>query len=485
MNKFIFTTTLGIAFLLATGLVAVPQTLALKDIELLGKYVFFDKISSPSRMACVTCHQPDTGGTGGVSGVNLHQVAITGANPHTAGSLKPPSNAYATFIVPFEANPAFPTGFRGGAFWNGRSEGRDPFVPPFPGAAEHIGDEVFDTPTQQSLYGQFLGPVADQALNPFGNLVEQNINRQGVCLSVASAKYAPLFQKVWGEPIDCSASGLNKSFKRIAVSLAAWQSSSEVNSFSSKRDIALKGELDGIDIDSTPGAFPLVGLTAQENRGHELFYNTILNPNFSLPITNCALCHSDNPGPPPFGDTGLEPDQTYADSSYHNIGVPPNPEIAGYPVLNEGLAGHTGNPFHLGTQKTPTLRNVDKRPGKGFTKAYTHNGWFKSLESIVHFYNTAFLGGPIPFPPFNIPYEATTAYTFGVKRCPEGIETEKDALANNCWPAPEFDSSSSPLLAIGIIIGDMHLTPEDEAAIVAYLKTFTDTFTPKQPNPYK
>jgi hypothetical protein len=181
----------------------------------------------------------------------------------------------------------------------------------------------------------------------------------------------------------------------------------------------------------------------------------------------------------------VEPFQTYADSSYHNIGVPPNPEIAGYPVLNEGLAGHTGNPFHLGTQKTPTLRNVDKQPGNGFTKAYTHNGWFKSLESIVHFYNTASLGGFNPILNVVVPYENTTAATFGVTRCPPGVATEKDALQHNCWPAPEFDWSSSPLLAIGIIIGDMHLTPDDEAAIVAYLKTFTDTFTPKQPNPYK
>jgi cytochrome c peroxidase len=71
------------------------------DLKLLGKYVFFDTISNPKRMACVTCHDPDTGGRGSVSGVNLHQVAITGANPHTAGSLKPPTNAYASLIAPF------------------------------------------------------------------------------------------------------------------------------------------------------------------------------------------------------------------------------------------------------------------------------------------------------------------------------------------------------------------------------------------------
>jgi hypothetical protein len=40
----------------------------------------------------------------------------------------------------------------------------------------------------------------------------------------------------------------------------------------------------------------------------------------------------------------------------------------------------------MGKMKVPTLRNVDKRPSAGFVKAYGHNGYFKSLESIVRFY---------------------------------------------------------------------------------------------------
>jgi len=41
-----------------------------------------------------------------------------------------------------------------------------------------------------------------------------------------------------------------------------------------------------------------------------------------------------------------------------------------------------------GKHKVPTLRNVDLRPDKKLVKAYGHNGYFKSLEEIVHFYNT-------------------------------------------------------------------------------------------------
>ena len=33
------------------------------------------------------------------------------------------------------------------------------------------------------------------------------------------------------------------------------------------------------------------------------------------------------------------------------------------------------------------MRNVDLRPSPNFVKAYFHNGWAKSLATVVHFYN--------------------------------------------------------------------------------------------------
>jgi cytochrome c peroxidase len=477
----------------------------LSPIELLGKHIFFDNISIPPRQSCSTCHQPWAGWTGGQSQVNLHQVAMTGAHPRRVGTLKPPSNGYASFIGEFQPCVLGVAGYCGGNFWNGRSEGLGPV---FAGATEHIGSEIFYSASEEwvpelyAQYGRYLGPVADQALNPFTNPVEQNISRLGVCWFVLLAKYSKLFEIVWGEPVDVSSDyRVDISYKRIAVSLAAYQSSAEVNSFSSKRDIALQRELDGIDVDDTPGAFPLVGLTAQENYGHALFYGitTTLNPLGKN--ARCSACHADNPTPPPLppgapgppggfppSDTGNEPLQTYADDAYHNIGVPLNPEIPGDPGPDAGLENHTGETGHRGLHKTPTLRNVDKRPWRGFVKAYTHNGWFKSLESIVHFYNTAFVGG-------------ATANAFGVTRCPEGIKTEQEALLCNCWPAPEQPGtpfvppgpggpppgppSGPPAPGWPFLFGDLGLTAEDEAAIVAYLKALTDAYTPKPPKPYK
>jgi cytochrome c peroxidase len=92
-----------------------------------------------------------------------------------------------------------------------------------------------------------------------------------------------------------------------------------------------------------------------------------------------------------------------------------------------------------------------------------HNGYFKSLEQVVHFYNTAtLLRDPLA--------------------CPAGTSAAQ-AMSRNCWPAPEFDT---PNQAGNFgLLGNLGLTANEEAALVSYLKTLTDTVTPKQPPPYK
>ncbi len=499
-----------------------PATEDHYDLKLLGKYVFFDKISEPQRMACVTCHDPATGGTGSVSGVNLHQVVITGADPHTAGNLKPPSNAYANFSPPFhECNTGGLGGnnYCGGNFWDGRAEGNEDVDKVFPtGATKHLGEEIFQGVTVGDQndyileYAAYFGSTADQALNPMPNIVEHNKQRLEVCLQVASSKYAPLYEQVWGEPIDCSDEEVDVSapdvdwemefdisFKRLMLAVCAWQHSADLNSFSSIRDLALYAELACLepsgdygayynpdvcvheDYLDSPGVFPLVGLTEQENYGHDLFYATRFAPLPNGKFSNCAFCHADNPVVPGPGikDTGDEPLQIYSAQDYHNIGTPANPEIPDLnsddpllqPPLSEGIKNHS-DPDVPGLHppgffRTPTLRNVDKRKDNDFIKAYTHNGWFKSLESLVHFYNTAFIPG-------------ATAQSFGITQC-EGAVTEKEALQNNCWPEPEFGDGPS---AVPFLVGNLGLTLEDEAAIVAYMKTFTDMETSTAPPPY-
>ena len=101
----------------------------------------------------------------------------------------------------------------------------------------------------------------------------------------------------------------------------------------------------------------------------------------------------------------------------------------------------------LGKYKTPTLRNVDKRPRADFVKAYMHNGYLKSLKEIVHFYNTR---DTLP-------------------RCKPGDRGEKVT----CWPAPE-----NPATINRKQLGDLKLTGRQEDMLVAFLKTLTDGYSP-------
>jgi cytochrome c peroxidase len=466
------------------------SAISLTRIEKLGQKIFFDNnLSEPQgAQSCSSCHDPKTGFTHPNSSVNEGSVGAPGANfsndPTAIGTLKPPSAAYATFVAPFSACGVFPSFFCGGNFWNGRSIGYGGTQQFF--STRIIGPEIIEsavnlTAAKKAKYEQYLGPTADQAFNPFLNPVEQNTDELTVCKRVRNGDYAGLFTKAWGEKCKCNdnvypgTGGLltyEVNYRRIALSIAAYEACSELNSFSCKRDKALAEDADGL--------FPLDGFTEWENLGHDLFYGTNesgLNdggPGGTPKNAGCTVCHlSDSAHPDGTGQF-----ERYTDDGYHNIGTPPNPEIPFDPGPNPGLAGHTGNPVNFGEHKTPTLRNVDKRPWKGFTKAYTHNGWFKSLEGIVHFYNTAAMEEDLALFPFLGPK------LHNVCRCPPEITTLEEALAydegecEGCWPAPESTNN----IAIPFVVGNLGLTPEEEAAIVAYLKTLTDKYKSKVPD---
>jgi cytochrome c peroxidase len=391
--------------------------------ELLGKFLFFDKISSPDRMSCASCHDPEVGWTGSVSGINVHGTVYRGAVPTLFGNRKPPSAAYATLspIFHYDENEKL---FVGGNFWDGRATG------------ERLGN-----------------PAADQALGPFLNPVEQNnSSKQAVLEQVASSKYADLWEQVWGEPISIETQeDIEENYDRIGLTIESYENSSEVNQFSSKYDAFLKGK---------------IKLTKEEQQGLDLFNGK----------GKCAACHpttTEEDGTPPL----------FTDFSYDNLGVPRNPENPFYrmdkvylddgsPInpegidwVDPGLGGflETRSEWsedavnNMGKHKVPTLRNVDKRKGKGFPKAYTHDGYFKSLKSIVHFYNTRDVKSVCPDKEFT---------------------TEKDALRMDCWPEPEVSANVNTTE-----LGNLGLTSEEEEAIVVFMQTLSDGYKVKKPKP--
>jgi cytochrome c peroxidase len=384
-----------------------PQSLS--AIEQLGKNLYFDaSLSEPPGQSCATCHDPAVGWTGPKPEINRSGGVYPGAVHSRFGNRKPPSAAYATQSPPlyFDNEEGI---FIGGNFWDGRATGW--------------------------LLGQ---PAAEQAQGPFLNPVEQNLpNAETVVKKVCDSSYGHQFRAFFGK--DICANVVN-AYNAIGQAIFAFENSAELNAFSSKYDHYLRD----------PVKYPL---TDQELLGLRLFEDDDKG--------KCSECHPSVPGA-----AGAPP--LFTDYSYDNLGLPKNLENptyrmprefnpAGTAWIDPGLGGFlAGVPrfAHLadqnqGLHKVPTLRNVDKRPGVEFVKAFGHNGVFKSLKEIVHFYNTR-----------------------DVLPACEATAGAKPGL--NCWEKPEVVAN----LNTGEL-GNLGLTEEEEWALVAFMQTLSDGWAPE------
>src|SRR5207302_2256925 len=154
-----------------------------------------------------------------------------------------------------------------------------------------------------------------------------------------------------------------------------------------------------------------------------------------------------------------------------------NPQ--GYNYVDYGLGGNP-NPGLDGTQfmiNTPgdvpqfrglfqaaTVRNVDLRPSPTFVKAYMHNGVFKGLQQVVHFYNKR-----------------------NIAVAPDGHEVAFDLAvgppdgATRLFAPPEvLDNVQNATGTLGQL-GNLGLSAQEEADLVAFMKILSDGFT--APNP--
>ena len=357
----------------------------LTDKQWLGEQLFFDaNLSEPAGLACAGCHATQVGWTGPDAIFDMGGAAYEGAVKGRFGNRKPPSSAYGgeSPILHLDAT----NGWTGGMFWDGRATGLI------------LGD-----------------PLAEQALGPFLNPLEQNNASAGVVVEkVKQSKYANLFIEVWGTQ---AFEDTEKAYQMVGRSIAEYERSGEMSQFNSRFDTYL---LTGN------------GLTTQETLGLSLFNGK----------AKCANCHPSIADP----TSGRV---LFTDFTYLNIGVPKNlnnpfySELVYNPLgaswVDPGLGGYlkdAGFPTsvyepELGKFKVPTLRNVDKRPNTSFVKAYGHNGYFKSLGEIIHFYNTRDVPGA-------------------------------------GWPASEYVANMTSE------VGNLGLTTKEEEAIVSFLKTLTD-----------
>lgn len=169
-------------------------------------------------------------------------------------------------------------------------------------------------------------------------------------------------------------------------------------------------------------------LSAQEAMGRDVF---------SRPDKGgCAACHAIGPGP-----AGAAP--LFSNFTYENIGVPRNPDRRFYAAdvvdaglettllargINAGVAANVRGRFRV-----PGLRNI------ALTAPYMHNGVFADLHTVVEFYNTR---------------DTDTARWSAVGA------TEVPATVNNR------------------IIGNLGLNAQEVDAVVAFLQTLSDGYTP-------
>ena len=353
--------------------------------ERLGKALFFDKnLSFNGNQSCATCHGPEVGWTGPDSSINAHGTVYEGSIPGAFGDRKPPTAAYGGDSPRLRREKKAGV-WIGGMFWDGRATG------------ETLGD-----------------PLAEQAQGPFLNPNEHALpNAEAVIGKVRAAAYAGLF----GE--RCKGTDTTELYNCIGRAIAAYERSSEVSPFTSKYDHWLKGR---------------ARLTAEERLGRKLFQGK----------AKCAACHLSE---------GRKP--LFPDFTYDNLGIPGNPDNPAYAenpsFADPGLGGFlkiAGHPeavwqAELGKHKVPTLRNVGKRPAAApaFVKAFGHNGSFKSLEEITHFYNTR----DVPGAGWN----------------------------GRPWPAPEMATNMNTAE-----MGNLGLSVKEEAAIVAFMKTLSDGYVP-------
>jgi cytochrome c peroxidase len=432
---------------------AAPPDNQIQQIELLGKLMLYDKDLSVNRNeACAFCHMPETGFTGPVSELNRTTAAYPGSVRTRFSDRKPQTHAYAPLSPVLHYNPG-QGDLVGGNFWDMRATGR------------RLGN-----------------PAAEQAEGPPTNPVEMGLPDIACAVYRASQRpYRAMFESVWGpqafaiawpEDVEqvCNRPGppaagaplpvqlspidrgrIGATFDQMAQSIAGYEASAEVTTFTSKFDAVLAKKAQ---------------FTAQEQQGYDLFRGK----------GRCNECHRD-------GGPGEDP--LFTDFTASNIGTPANPRLPYYEENRPDALGYVANPRgssfvdggvgtflsqgHLLSQpsavdarwlklapdnqgriQVPTLRNVEKRPYPAFVKAYGHNGYFTSLKTIVHYYNTR----------------------DALRRC----QPHDPGEGTTCWPAPESTANMNTSK-----MGRLGLSDAEEDALVVFMQTLSDGFLPGNP----
>ena len=329
----------------ATSTTVMPSPLTTEQKLAFGEALFFDtSLSSQGNQACASCHDPGRAFADPRSLTAGHGASI-GSDGSSIGHRNAPSLTYVATTPVFTLQDTTPVGslqaprqsahqtaamatsgadkIRGGFFWDGRET-----------------------------------TLEEQVLSPFVNSKEMGLRDLSDLTSrvMQSERYHPFLgtaDSQWPESAVLTA---------IADSLASYLRSDTFNSYDSRYDRFVRGE---------------ISATTQEVVGMGLFFS----PSFS----NCASCHQAS-------TMAYAPREVFSNHRYENIGTPINAALlsnnglgsdfrdAGL-AMNPALGSEFDNTDVNGRFKVPSLRNV------AVSAPYMHNGTFNKLDTVMRFYN--------------------------------------------------------------------------------------------------
>ncbi len=404
-----------------------PPITPLSAMAQLGRLVFFDKsLSASGRLACVSCHSPANhyGPPNGLPAMD------GGAHMSSQGVRAVPSLMY------LERQPNFSIGPDNEENENVSLTQMAALGQQTPRALKTAQSTAQSAVNMVPQGGLFWDGRADtlqsQALFPLLSPIEMDGGTiAAVAAKLRHATYAPRMVQLFGPAIFDT--------PRLAVAealfaVARYQiEDPHFHPYASKFDFWLEGRAQ---------------LTPIELRGYQLFNDPAK--------ADCGGCHLDKPTP-----DGLPP--MFTDYQYEALGAPRNMALAANrnpKYFDLGICGPYRTDMRRQTEYcgmflTPTLRNAATR------HVFFHNGVFHTLQEVMDFYD------------FRDP-QPQRVYP----RASDGTVTKFNDISaqyrsNIDVTDPPFNRKLGEAPA---------MSAQDEADIIAFLKTLTDGYQPPPPS---
>jgi cytochrome c peroxidase len=387
----------------------------------LGKDIFFDtSLSSSGKIACASCHSPEHA----YGPPNDGPVMLGGPTLTLPGMRAVPSLTYLERQSDFSIGPddkenETVTLTQMAAVGQTASRVQKTATQAAQSAANIVPQGgLFWDGRADTLQMQASGPLLDPREMDGGSI-------DIIAEKLRHAPYAKKFAGLFGPTVLDNA---NMLVAEATFAVGRYQvEEPSFHAYTSKFDYWLEGKARFSD---------------SEMRGYSLFNDQ--------DKANCAGCHNSQPS-----RDGLPP--RFTDTQYEALAAPRNPALADtkdHNYFDLGVCGPVRKDIADQTQfcgmfKTPSLRNTATR------HAYFHNGVFQTLQQVMDFYN---------FRDTN-PEKVYPLGTDGKAQKYNDIPAQYHA--NVDVSDPPFDRRPGETPA---------MTDQDEADIIAFLKTLTDGY---------